>query len=120
MRSDWAEQPPDQYRSEVTYPLEYESHHDAVSQSRKTWGYDLRGERCFYQHEFTLSEERFDVDEFPIRVDVFWERVTAWRMKNGQWLRLRRWSDSLDSCPKRYVTDPAEIVSEAHLQTMAT
>lgn len=55
-----------------------------------------------------MSADRFDADEIPISVDVFWD---AWRMKNGQWLRLRRWSDAPDKCPKRYVTDPAEIVS---------
>ncbi len=120
MSSDWADHLPDLYKSEVISPVEYESRQDMGSQSRKTWGFDLRGARCFYQHEFTLSEDRFDADEFPIRVDVFWERVTAWRMKNGQWVRLRRWSDSLDHCPKRYVTDPAEIVSEAHLQVILT
>lgn len=118
MSVDWDDHLPDHYRNQVISPVEYESRQDTASQSRKTWGFDLRGGRCFYQHEFTLSEERFDADEFPIRVDVFWERVTAWRLKSGEWVRSRRWSDSLDHCPKRVVSDPAEIVSENHLQTM--
>ena len=116
MSTNWSDQLPDQYRNAVVSPVEYESRSDVPAQSRKVWGFDLRGSRCFYQHEFTLSEDRFDADEFPISVDVFWERVTAWRLKSGEWVRLRKWSDTLDRCPRRYVTDQAVVVGEHQLQ----
>jgi hypothetical protein len=41
----------------------------------KDLGFDGAGERCFYRHEFTLTEGRFDLEECPIEVTVFSEQV---------------------------------------------
>jgi hypothetical protein len=64
---------------------------------------------------FTLTEDRFDAEEFPLEVGVYWERVTAWRLADGQWLRLKTWADRLDHCPKRFFTQAPEIVKEGQL-----
>jgi hypothetical protein len=116
MSEPWNEPFPDDYRDSITRPVHYEDQSDSFARSRKVWGYDATGMRCFYQHEFTCSEERFDVDEFPIQVDVFWERVTAWRLHGGQWLKLRKWTDRMDHCSRNVVTEPFEVVGENQLQ----
>ena len=117
MSEPWCDKFPDDYRDAVIKPVEYEWHADGPAQSRRVWGFDLGGRRCFYQHEFTLSEDRFDAEEFPIWVDIFWERVTAWRLRSGRWLKQRTWSDRLDRCPRRYVSEPFEEIDENQLQS---
>jgi hypothetical protein len=116
MTNTWDQKLPDEFRGSVVEPVHYTQLSDEQTQAWKIWGVDQSGARCFYEHEFTVSEDRFDADEFPILVDVFWERVTAWRLRSGQWVKLRKWTEQMDRCPRRYITEPVEIVAERQLQ----
>jgi hypothetical protein len=92
---------PQQYREKVVPPVRVESHVDHSAQASKSHGFDRDGRRCYYRHAFTLSEQRFDADEFPLEVDVYEEQVLAWRLTDGSWLKLKVASDQLDHCRKR-------------------
>ncbi|CAL1239800.1 hypothetical protein [Candidatus Methylocalor cossyra] len=116
MNIHWNAELPESYRHAAVTPVRFEQHRDASAQASKQVGFDRTGRRCFYRHEFTLTEDRFDAEEFPIQVDVYWERVVAWRLTDGQWLRIKTFADRLDQCPRRFVTQPPELVAEHQLE----
>lgn len=89
----------------------FERHDEPSLQATKIHGYAADGAKCFYYHSFVLSEEGFDIDEFPLRIDVYYERVMAWRLKDGGWLKTTTVSDQLDACQPRFHTRPAEWVA---------
>ena len=107
---------PEEYRGKVVLPVRIERHIDASAHASKAHGFDQDGRRCYYQHAFTLVEERFDAEELPLEVDVYQERVLAWRLKDGKWLKLKAWADQLEHCRKRVFTEPPEITEEAALE----
>lgn len=106
---------PDEYHTRIVPAVRSECHVDVSAHAIKMLGYDGDGARCFYQHAYTLTEQRFDADEFPLEVGVYEERVLGWRLRGGGWLKLKVWADRLDHCRKRVVTLPPEIVDEAAL-----
>lgn len=107
---------PEEYRGKVVLPVRIERHSDASAHASKAHGFDQDGRRCYYQHAFTLVEERFDAEELPLEVDVYQERVLAWRLKDGKWLKLKTWADQLEHCRKRVFAEPPEITEEAGLE----
>jgi len=106
---------PEPYRDRVVAPARLEHHIDASANASKTLGFDHHGLRCYYRHAFTLTEERFDSEEFPVQIGVYQETVMAWRLKNGKWLKVKESADQLDHCRKRVFMHPPEITDEAEL-----
>ena len=106
---------PDEFATYVVLPVRTVRHDDPSAHSSKVLGYDGDDRRCFYQHAFTLTEQRFDADEFPVEVSVYQERVLGWRLHDGNWLRLKVWADQLDHCRKRVFASPPEVIDEADL-----
>ena len=51
----------------------------------------------------------FDIDEFPIQIETYYERVIAWRLIGGGWVRLKSYSERMDQCKKHMVTLPVEL-----------
>lgn len=93
----WDRRLPAALRDSVRVPQRFESHEDASARSRKLIGFDANGERCFYRHAFIVTELRFDVDEWPLELPIYWEQVDAWRLADGRWLRLD-WHGEEDDC----------------------
>ncbi len=116
MNLQWNADLPESYRDNAIIPVNFEHHADIDARARKEVGFDKAGRRCFYRHEFTLVEDRFNADEFPIQVDVYWERVVAWRLASGRWLKLKTWADRLDQCSKRFFRQAPEVVEENLLE----
>jgi len=105
--TDWQAHLPDEYLALVVPPHRYESHTDADAHARKIVGLDAQGQRCFVRHHHTVTEDRFDIDEFPLEVPVLHECQIAWRLASGQWLSLAERTDRLESCrPRRSTTGP--------------
>jgi hypothetical protein len=61
-------------------------------------------------HTHTVTEDRFDIDEFPLEVAVLRERRMAWRLASGRWLRLTERMDRLDSCRPRLRREGPDLV----------
>jgi hypothetical protein len=106
----WNDLLPDEYVQSVIQPSRYERHAEPSANAEKIYGYDANNNRCFYYHTFLVQEEGFDVDEFPILINVYYERVVAWRKRDGQWIKLKTVSDRLDKCNNRIKTLPIEVV----------
>lgn len=111
----WLDELPLDYSGEVVPPLTYEQHEDEASYARMVIGRDAEGRRCYMRHTHTLTEDRFDIDEFPIEVAVQRERLIAWRLRSGQWLRVVDRMDRLDSCRPRLHRQGPEPVAAAAL-----
>jgi len=79
----WKEQLPDEYRDQVVNPVVFEYHAEPSANAEKIIGFDSAGAKCFECHGFVLTEEGFDADEFPILIDVYYERAFAWRLCHG-------------------------------------
>lgn len=110
MMPEWEALLPHEFSSLVVRPVAFEHHAEPSANAEKIIGLDRHGDRCFYCHSFMVTEEGFDVDEFPILIDVYYERVVAWKLRDGAWVRIKTVSDRLDRCTGRLKTLPAEIV----------
>ena len=97
----WLDELPPAFGPLVVRPLRFEAHDDGAAHARKVVGLDAQGRRCYLRHTHTLTEDRFDIDEFPLEVAVRRERRIAWRLRSGRWLRLVDRMDRLDSCQPR-------------------
>jgi hypothetical protein len=108
MDDQWKKMLPREYRNRVISPATFERHTEPSANAERIIGFDSSGTRCFYFHSFLLTEEGFDVDEFPILIDVYYESVIAWRLRQGHWIRIKSFSDRLDRCNKHLTTLPVE------------
>lgn len=108
----WLEELPPSFSALVVPPLRFETHVDTAAHARKVVGLDTLGQRCYVQHTHTLTEDRFDIDEFPLEVAVLRERRHAWRLASGRWLRLTERLDRLDSCRPRLRREGPDLVGE--------
>lgn len=115
MQKLWEQLLPTEYRTRVVTPVRFEHHRDSIANAEKIIGFDAMGERCFTCHAYTLTEEGFDADEFPLLIDVYYERVAAWRLQHGIWVRSKSYCDRLDRCNRRLTRLPPEFVSSAVL-----
>ncbi|HEY3301066.1 MAG TPA: hypothetical protein VGJ90_09860 [Methylophilaceae bacterium] len=107
----WASAIPEDNLLLAITPVAFQRYFEPSVRAEKVIGLDGNGQHCFYLHTFTMSEERFDVDEFPILVDVYYERVVAWRQSSGQWMKVKSYSDQLDSCNHHLKVLPMEEIS---------
>ena len=111
--ASWQQHLPGEYQKLVLEPVVFERHTEHSVNAEKVIGFDARGERCFYSHTFTLSVEGFDVDEFPILIDTYFERVVAWRLRKGRWVSVKSFSDQMDRCNKRMTTLSVALTDSA-------
>ncbi len=112
MSYPWNALLPRKYHNSVVPPIAFEHHAEPSLRADKIIGFDDSGKRCFYYQSFLLAEEGFDIDEFPILIEAYYERVIAWRHRKGHWIKLKSYSDRLDLCNKKLTTLPVEISLE--------
>jgi hypothetical protein len=105
----WGKYLPGEFRDRIVPPIVFERHREPSANAVRIIGFDSSGDKCFDCHSFVLTEEGFDADEFPIRFDVYYERVISWRLQHGQWIRLKTFSDQLDRCNRHLTTLPVEF-----------
>lgn len=110
MMALWTRAIPEGYGQSAIPPVAFQRYVEPSVSAEKIIGLDCHGQHCFYMHTFTMTEERFDVDEFPILVDVYYERVVAWRQSSGQWMQVKSYSDQLDSCNQHLKVLPMEEI----------
>jgi hypothetical protein len=110
MIEHWKAFLPQEYSKLAIKPIAFERNTESSVSADKIIGFDAQGNGCFYYHSYTLTEEGFDIDEFPILIDVYFERVVAWRIAGGQWIRVKSYSDKLDRCNKQLITMPMELM----------
>ena len=108
----WDKQLPGEYRYRVIKPVAFERHAEPSAHAVKIIGFDSSGAKCYQSHSFVMKEECFDIDEFPIQFDVYYERVTAWRLRHGQWIKLKIFSNRLDRCNSYMTTLPIELTEK--------
>jgi hypothetical protein len=108
----WRALIPNGYYYLAVKPVHFEQQEEASVRAKKIIGFDINHHQCFYMHTFTLSEERFDIDEFPMLLDVYQEHVLAWRLLDGQWIKIKSYSDQLDHYDTNFTYLPPEILAE--------
>jgi hypothetical protein len=113
MNNLWNKQLPGEYRYRVVEPVAFERHAEPSAHAVKIIGFDSSGTKCFVCHSFMLREECFDIDEFPILSDVYYEQVTSWRLQFGKWLKLKIFADQLDRCNSPLKRLPLEFAETA-------
>lgn len=106
----WLDELPRDFDGQAIMPLRYEVHEDRAAHARLLVGLDAQGIRCYVRHTHTVTEDRFDIDEFPLEVAVLRERRIAWRLGTGQWLRVVERMDRLESCRPRLQRQGPELV----------
>ncbi|HOY69438.1 MAG TPA: hypothetical protein PL131_03330 [Methylotenera sp.] len=112
MDISWDKLLPNEYCMRAMKPRVFERHTEPSANAEKTIGYDEHGTKCFYCHSFMMTADGFDIDEFPIQIETYYERVTAWRLDGGGWVKLKSYSDKMDQCNKHLVTLPIELSDE--------
>ncbi len=113
---DWAAHLPEEYLHRVKIPVLFETHSDSETGARKTLGFDRKSERCFYFHEYILTEERFDEEEAIFEIPAYHEIVFAWKLKEDGWLRLKACTSHPGDCGRRPVIHPLEIVKDSEIE----
>jgi hypothetical protein len=108
----WRALIPNGYYYLAVKPVHFEQQEETSVRAKKIIGFDINHHQCFYMHTFTLSEERFDIDEFPMLLDVYQEHVLAWRLLDGQWIKIKSYSDQLDHYDTNFTYLPPEILAE--------
>jgi hypothetical protein len=108
----WRALIPNGYYYLAVKPVHFEQQEEASVRAKKIIGFDINHHQCFYMHTFTLSEERFDIDEFPMLLDVYQEHVLAWRLLDGKWIKIKSYSDQLDHYDTNFTYLPPEILAE--------
>ena len=83
----WRRGCPAYFRSLLVEPVRFERYTDELAHAEKLLGFDAEGERCFYRHRYALLEGRFDQDDMPWSLLLYGEEVTAWRLRDGDWLK---------------------------------
>jgi hypothetical protein len=86
MKNQWMELLPPEFAVEVVPPVKLETFADPSARSEKSHGYDSANERCFYQHTYAITADRFDDDDNLFETVTYFEKARAWRLKNGSWL----------------------------------
>jgi hypothetical protein len=112
MNDLWRKLIPSGYYYLAVKPIHFELHDEPSLSAKKIIGFDANHRKCFYMHTFTLSEERFDIDEFPILLDVYQEYVLAWRLLDGQWIKIKSYADQLDHYNTNFTRLPPELLAE--------
>jgi len=59
-----------------------------------------------------MTADGFDIDELPIQIETYYERVIAWRLKGGGWVKHKSYSNKIDQCNKHLVTLPIALTDE--------
>jgi hypothetical protein len=109
MSDTWMEQLPTEFTARVVAPVRFEYHVDSSAHAERIIGFDANNNKCYSLHAFMLIEEGFDIEEMPIRIETYYERVVAWSLQDGQWLRIKSYSDRLDRCSRKLTTLPPEL-----------
>ncbi|MCE5182622.1 MAG: hypothetical protein LLG15_12575 [Betaproteobacteria bacterium] len=86
MEHEWMKSLPAEYAVEIVPPVKLETFADPSACSEKSHGYDSANERCFYQHAYAVTTERFNDDDDFTEVVTYFEKARAWRLKDGRWL----------------------------------
>ena len=109
----WDDYLPAECKGRVAMPVRYEKHEDPGAHASKLIGFDPLGRRCYYAHQFMMTEQGFDADEFPIEITVYRERVVAWRLGIDRWLRLKVYADQPERCAAKTIRLPPEITNDS-------
>jgi hypothetical protein len=88
--ADWRACLPPDWREQVVAPLDLSHHREYEMRAERCLGHDEDGLLCFYAHDYALTGLRSDDDEAFYTVIDFGERVRAWRLRDGRWLRYRQ------------------------------
>lgn len=113
----WTDHLPEEYLHRVDIPLHFEIHEEGSAGARKVRGFDMNGKRCFYFHEYVLTEERFDEEETALfEMLVYHELIFAWKLNGDGWLKFKAFSVHTGDCCRRRTIRPFEIVEERELE----
>lgn len=107
--------PPQDWRPQVVRVQRVERHEDRDAKAVKVYGFGADGGRCFYFHSYFMTEERFDCDDDFYEVPTYFERIVAWRLLDGRWLRQKIQAHHLAECGRGVESGPLEVVDEAVL-----
>lgn len=107
---------PEEFLHRVHIPVQFEIHEDESLGARKILGYDHAGIRCFYFHEFLLTEERFDEDEWIFEALSYREMIFGWKTVESGWLKLKGRAEYAWGRKRRISTQLLQQVREHDLE----
>lgn len=107
---------PEDFLHRVRIPVQFEIHEEESLGARKILGYDRAGIRCFYFHEFLLTEERFDEEEDVFEAASYRETIFGWKTLEEGWLKLKASAESAWGRKKTISTHFMQKVSESELE----
>lgn len=113
----WREQCLDMLAELVVTPVRFERFEDRSVPAIKVWGLDRQDARCYYRHQYSVDDERFDEDDLPITVQSYQEQVTGWRLLDDRWLRLVVRISGFPGCGRRIDRRLAIVETAADVST---
>ena len=112
MTNAWKELLPKEYIEFVIEPIFFESYMTPMNNAVKNIGFDTYARRCFYHNSSIITIENIQVKIFPTLGSIRFERDIAWRLKNGEWLKINSFTGWLDQCHNEITIVPLETMRE--------
>jgi hypothetical protein len=97
----WREHCLDVLAELVIAPIRFERFEDRSVPAVKVWGLDRQGGRCYYRHQYSVNDDRFDEEDLPFTIRSYHEQVTGWRLPDDRWLRLVVRISGFPGCGRR-------------------
>jgi hypothetical protein len=86
----WRDQLPADWADAVDPPLHFRHYREYEISAERSVGYDEDEQPCFITHRFALTRLVSDDDEEFYETVTLSEEMTAWRLRDGRWLVLRK------------------------------
>jgi hypothetical protein len=87
---DWRRDLPAAWCDQVIAPITSEMLREYEIAADRTNGFDENDEPCYCAFRYVLTELRSDDDDVFYEEPVYAESLTAWRLRDGRWLILRK------------------------------
>ena len=103
---------PKEYIKLVIEPVFFESFMTPMTNAVKYLGFDTYARRCFYYHSSILTIENTQVKSHLSLGSISYERDIAWRLRNGEWIKINSFTRWLDQYHSDITIVPIETMRE--------
>lgn len=89
-RCRWQDGLPERWKDCVVVPAFFWHHRDYEIQAERIVGYEDEDQPCYCEYRIDFERAKASGPAPAAEVPQYWEHVSAWRLRDGHWLMLKR------------------------------